>query len=237
MNRAELKSKAKSAFLSRYWLMVGLTALMALLTCFGGISFSRVFGYDRLGFESMSSFKNVFSLFSKSAWKEFGSSFTFGSAFGLAAWILAVNVFAAGYARICLKVFRGESASLSDLLWGFSGDRYWRIVGAMALYELFVTLGFMCFAVPGIIAAVGLSQVPFVLSEADDGRTTLAPMAAIRASWELMRGHKWERFVLGLSFLGWRLLSALTFGLLGILFVEPYARVTFAGYFDRRMQA
>ena len=37
-----------------------------------------------------------------------------------------------------------------------------------------------------------------------------------------MKGNKWRAFVLDLSFLLWYLLSALTLGLLGVFFVNPY---------------
>lgn len=46
-------------------------------------------------------------------------------------------------------------------------------------------------------------------------------MDAIRKSKELMRGHKWDLFVLDLSFIGWILLSMLTGGI-GFIFLAPY---------------
>ena len=38
----------------------------------------------------------------------------------------------------------------------------------------------------------------------------------------MMRGQKWRAFLLDLSFLGWRVLTILTFGVLGIFFTGPY---------------
>ncbi len=46
-------------------------------------------------------------------------------------------------------------------------------------------------------------------------------MDALRASKELMDGHKLELFFLDLSFIGWNLLSAFTLGIAS-LFVNPY---------------
>ena len=40
-----------------------------------------------------------------------------------------------------------------------------------------------------------------------------------------------------LSFLGWQLLSGLTFGLLHIFYVGPYMNNTFAGYYAERKAA
>ena len=80
--------------------------------------------------------------------------------------------------------------------------------------------------IPIIIVALGLSQTHYLV--ADDDRTG---MDAIRQSWKLMRGHKWEYFVFTLSFLGWQLLNVLTFGVLGIFYVGPYISIAHGGYY------
>ena len=49
---------------------------------------------------------------------------------------------------------------------------------------------------------------------------------ALTRSREMMYGHKWNAFVLDLSFIGWNFLSALTFGILGIFYVAPYQYAT-----------
>ena len=53
---------------------------------------------------------------------------------------------------------------------------------------------------------------------------------AITKSRELMDGHKFELFVLQLSFIGWMLLGILTLGI-GLLYVLPYMSITFANFF------
>ena len=45
-----------------------------------------------------------------------------------------------------------------------------------------------------------------------------------------MNGHKWELFIMGLSFLGWLILSVLTFGI-GLLWLLPYIQVTLRIYY------
>lgn len=45
------------------------------------------------------------------------------------------------------------------------------------------------------------------------------------------RGHKWELFVLDLSFLGWIILCGLTLGILSI-WIMPYIQQTDIGYFQ-----
>ena len=57
-----------------------------------------------------------------------------------------------------------------------------------------------------------------------------APTEAISKSKELMNGHKWELFVLELSFIGWYLLGFVTLGI-GLLWVVPYYNAVHADYY------
>ena len=54
----------------------------------------------------------------------------------------------------------------------------------------------------------------------------------------MMDGHKWEVFVFDLSFIGWYILGAFTFGLLNIFWTNPYKENASAGIYlklkDRR---
>lgn len=42
---------------------------------------------------------------------------------------------------------------------------------------------------------------------------------------------KWNAFVLDLSFIGWNLLSTITFGIVGVLYVNPYVNTTWAEFY------
>ena len=55
---------------------------------------------------------------------------------------------------------------------------------------------------------------------------------AITKSRKMMHRHKGELFVIYLSFLGWDLLSVLTFGILEIVYVAPYKATAVSGYYD-----
>ena len=81
--------------------------------------------------------------------------------------------------------------------------------------------------IPGIIATYAYTQTFYIMLDHPD----MSPLQAIRASRQLMRGHKFEYFLLQLSFLGWSFLSLFTFGLLEI-WLKPYAEVTYAGYYN-----
>ena len=52
----------------------------------------------------------------------------------------------------------------------------------------------------------------------------------LKESAKIMKGHKFELFVLELSFLGWVILTVITFGIVGLYFV-PYYNATLTNYY------
>jgi len=83
--------------------------------------------------------------------------------------------------------------------------------------------------VPGIIAAYRYILAPYLMAE----NPSLGVKEAVEQSKALMKGHKWRYFCLGLSFIGWAMLSALTLGI-GSLWLNPYmCAANAAFYIDR----
>ena len=111
-------------------------------------------------------------------------------------------------------------AALDEMKVGF--HPYGRTVGAMFLRDLFICLWSLLFVIPGLIKIYSYRMVPYIL--ADD--PTIGGKDAITLSRQMMNGHKWNAFVLDLSFIGWELLSVLTAGLLGLFYVKPYEAAT-----------
>ena len=107
-------------------------------------------------------------------------------------------------------------AELNELKKGF--HPYGRTVGAMLLRDVFLFLWFLLFVIPGLIKIYSYRMVPYIL--ADDPE--IGAKDAITLSRQMMDGHKWNTFVLDLSFIGWNLLSLLTFGLVGVFYANPY---------------
>ena len=52
-------------------------------------------------------------------------------------------------------------------------------------------------------------------------------------SGEMMKGHKMELFMVQVSFIGWFILSMMTFGILFVAYVGPYYNATMAAFYDR----
>lgn len=121
----------------------------------------------------------------------------------------------------------GEKAELDELNRGFV-PKYWNNMITMALKNLFVALGFVFLIIPGLIVSYGMELVPYILAD----NPGMGIMDVIRTSWNMMKGHKWELFVLDLSFLGWILLDILTLGILGLFYVNPYIFSTHAAFYE-----
>lgn len=59
----------------------------------------------------------------------------------------------------------------------------------------------------------------------------MSAIDALKKSRKMMKGHKGEFFVLGLSFIGWILLAILTLGV-GFIALEPYMYATMAHFYE-----
>ena len=131
----------------------------------------------------------------------------------------------------CRKFFRknlDEPAKLSNIVYVFDSKNYKNVVKTAFLRDLFIFLWSLLFIIPGIIKSYEYRLVPYIVSE----DPTINFRSALDQSKELMKGNKWRTFVLDLSFIGWDLLSALSFGLAGIFFVEPYKAATDAALYE-----
>ena len=64
-------------------------------------------------------------------------------------------------------------------------------------------------------------MVPYILAE----NPNIGNRRAIELSNKMTDGHKFDMFVLDLSFIGWKLLGVLTLGI-GLIFLDPYINAT-----------
>ena len=140
--------------------------------------------------------------------------------------IFIFNPLAMGGASFFLRNSR-EKAPFSEMGRGFS-PKYGRNIGSLFLTNLFVALWSLLFIIPGIVKSYSYRMVPYILAENPDIKAT----EAITMSRKMMNGNKWKSFVLDLSFIGWHLLSGITFGLLGIFYVYPYVYSTDAQLYE-----
>ena len=130
----------------------------------------------------------------------------------------------------CRKFFRknlDEPAKLSNIVYVFD-SHYKNVVKTAFMRNLFISLWSLLFIVPGIIKAYEYRMVPYIISEDPN----MNYKDALAESKKLMMGNKWKTFVLDLSFIGWDILSLLTWGMLEIFFVAPYKASTEAALYE-----
>lgn len=132
---------------------------------------------------------------------------------GLIAFVFA-GPFAFSLAYISKNVFAGLEPKIKDLLEGIRN-----FTKAFVIYVLqivFIILWAFLLVVPGIIKMFSYSMSYFVSID----NPNLTSRECIKESQKLMNGHKWEFFCLLFSYVGWLILSLLTFGIL-LLWVTP----------------
>ena len=141
--------------------------------------------------------------------------------------LLLVPPLMVGYASFCLRIYRGQQGDIGDML-GAGFKDYGRSLGGILWMELFICLWTLLFIVPGIIKALAYFATPYIL--ADTQRVSATD--ALKLSMRMTKGHKGKIFVMGLSFIGWMLLSGITCGLVGLLYAGPYMNTSFAGMYE-----
>ncbi len=87
------------------------------------------------------------------------------------------------------------------------------ILGLMAMGGILLMLLGLALYIPQIYA---YSQVEYILFEQLERKEYTGAFSIIRSSRKLMKGYKFKRFTLDLSFIGWFLLVIITFGLAGL---------------------
>ncbi len=125
---------------------------------------------------------------------------------------------------IYLGIVDGKQPQVSDMFCKM--DSVWKALCLNLLTVLFVYLWSLLLIVPGIVKALSYSMSPYILAE----NPNLTAKEALDASKQMMNGHKMELFVLGLSFIGWILLSTITFGI-ALIWVMPYMNATMANFY------
>lgn len=128
-------------------------------------------------------------------------------------------------ASIYLNLSKGHKPEIDDLQIGM---KQWKESSLLFfLITLYLTLWSLLFIIPAIIKCLSYSQAYYILAD-NPGMTA---SEALTESRRIMDGHKWEFFVLNLSFIGWHLLALCTLGLLYI-YITPYMNATFATYYN-----
>lgn len=182
-------------------------------------------------------------------------------AFSLVLTYFVIGPIEVGSARFFINLTRGE-ANFKDLLYGFQHNYrnvckvmfrryiYLFLWGLLALIPVFCLImgaiismigGFagvvlLMFGlltllpalVPAMVKGYEYALIPYLLAEFSD----MQLQETFAATKQLTKGHRWDLFVLELSFMGWFILGAMCFGV-GTWFVLPYFNASMAQAYAR----
>ena len=258
-NRGELKGRSKAVLHMHYWRVVFMTVLLSLLIGSGSIvsgALQPILNEIRLDSEIFPDRDRSVSIHNVDGAagsgilglgdQVFTGKYYYGGvaffaivvvaaivlSFIVAVSAVAVEIFVVnplyvGIMRFYVRSF-DTKPQYKEFFYAFENN-YKNVTGIMFLRDLYTILWALLLIVPGIVKSYEYYMVPYLVAE----NPAIETKDAFAYSRMMMKGQKWKTFVLDLSFLGWRILSAMTFGVLGIFFVEPYSRLTSAALYRR----
>lgn len=254
--RAELKEWAKAALRRNYWKIVLVSALLLLLGCgAGGYTFNATFHSGTNGSSGQwtdeqedrmeQGARMAGNIISMSSSQGAGTSFFEDAMIGVIVAVIFLVIFLVVFAVVmCADIFLlnplsvggsrfmvksvVDEAQVREIAYGFDHS-YKNIVKVLFFRDLYIFLWALLFIIPGIVKMYQYYMVPYILTEYPD----MEYKAVLQMSRDMMEGNKWKTFVLGLSFILWDFLGAATFGIVTVLYVQPYRQLTFAALYCR----
>ncbi len=140
------------------------------------------------------------------------------------------NVIASiGLIMVALKFYNGEKGESGDFF-RFTGSLLLRFLAGSFLLGFIVSLGLLLLVVPGIILAIKFQFYNYFIVEKDMG-----PIEALKASWVLTTGVKWELFLFALLLGLINIAGALALGV-GLLITLPISLMATA-YVYRKLSS
>ena len=131
--------------------------------------------------------------------------------------LLICNPLIVGSRKFFIENHPKRKAKIGLMLEPFKTKGYINVVTIMFLQALYLFL--WIFTIIGFpIKLYEYRMIPFLLAEHPE----LPRKEIFKLSKQMMNGNKWEMFKFDLSYIGWYLLDALTLGLSGIFYSNPY---------------
>ncbi|MBQ6837781.1 MAG: DUF975 family protein, partial [Clostridia bacterium] len=156
------------------------------------------------------------------------------SIFSILLSVLVICTFKAGGIRYFLKSRKNNPTDFKEVFENFK-DKTFLNIGKISLCKfVFTYLWSLLFVIPGIIKSYEYWAIDYIVATRPD----IERQEAFRLSKILMDGHKWDLFVLQLSFIGCNILIGFKRGILGVFYVSPYQQATYVEFFsDIRLEA
>lgn len=117
-----------------------------------------------------------------------------------------------------------QGPEVVDIFVGFK--QYGKSLALFVLNTIFVALWTLLLIIPGIIKLFSYA-LSFYIALDNPKKSSLD---CITESRKLMKGHKWQLFCLGFSYIGWFILVVLTLGILGLWVVPKFNQAKYEFY-------
>lgn len=218
-----IKSNARDFIRGRLWMFWSVLLVVGIIESLANSLPQWIFG-DRL-----SNLSDIIAGNPDNIPKEISSS-VFG-------WYYVLNVLISivliplniGVAQNVLAWSRGEDVNKWKVLFGGfnSAKIFFKQVGVVVLNTILCALWTILLVVPGIIKGLAYSMYPYVLRDEPD----LSVWQTLEKSEAIMKGYKGKLFLMYLSFVGWFILGAFTFGILYI-WLTPYVMTSTVKFYD-----
>lgn len=250
-NRVELKERGKAAFKKNYWAAVIISVILAIVTAGGNSNGSDSNSNQTYHYEVSEDGELIEQ-------QEHGEEITYMAGelaesvnvrmrsplgvfvhlfklrsvliillLGVVSHFLVGNVLEMGCCGFYIENMY-SNPKVGRVLGGFRSGAYGNIVKTMFFRDVYILLWTLLLIVPGIVKGYEYRLVPYLLAENPD----MPVQEVLERSKELMYGQKMDAFVLDLSFFLWNLLSAVTLGIAGVFYVNPYVDATNAELYD-----
>ena len=141
-------------------------------------------------------------------------------------WLFIILPYSAVSRRFFLEGRVYERLSPQRFLYPLRTGTWKNTVRILLRQKIFLLLWSLTL-VGGIIKRYSYYMIPYIAAE----NPSIRSKEALRLSASMMKGHKWQCFVLELSFLWWRLLDVLTLGLSAVLFTNSYRMAVMCEYY------
>ena len=151
---------------------------------------------------------------------------------GFLAILFIVSPLEIGLCSFFLKLSNEEKPEVLTPFKDTFDSTYTKKLGGSLWMALWIFIWSLLFFIPGIVKSFSYAMTPYILADCPE----VSPTEALKISQRMMNGHKGELFMLQLSFIGWHILSSLTFGILTLFYVGPYLQSTSAEYYKNLLE-
>lgn len=141
--------------------------------------------------------------------------------FALAFCIFVAEPLTVGGKRYFIKARQGSNTKIG-VMWEVFKNKNFINISIVMLFKNIYNLLWYLTIIGGFIKSYEYRMIPYILAE----KPKIKRKEAFELSKQMMKGNKWKTFILDMSFFLWNLLSTLTFGIVGMLYVNPYNAAT-----------